>query len=224
MKLVLFIVLLTTFQVQAMVSMAQNLNLSMKGVEMKKVLSAIEKQSTYRFMYNYNLNTLNRKVDFYAQNMDALTALDRLFEGSGLTYRKVSEKLIAIVELGEASAKEIVVRGTVMDENGVPLAGVSVMIKGSSVGTITNTDGSFTIAVPNANSVLIFTSVGFADLEQVVGSRNEINVVLLEKKTDLEQVVVIGYGTQKRKELTGTISTVQGAELEKLPNSNPISS
>ncbi|MDR0712811.1 MAG: TonB-dependent receptor [Bacteroidales bacterium] len=111
----------------------------------------------------------------------------------------------------------ITVAGTVTDENDTPLPGVNVVLKGTVTGVVTDTNGKYAISVPDGNAVLIFSFVGYARQEVIVGDQALINIVLTEDVRRLEEVVVIGYGTQKRKELTGSISSISAESLRQIP-------
>ncbi|MCH5716565.1 carboxypeptidase-like regulatory domain-containing protein [Niabella hibiscisoli] len=121
-------------------------------------------------------------------------------------------------------AQTITVKGNVMSDAGSALPNVSVQVKGSSAGTATDSSGNFTINVPNANAVLVFSSVGYTEKEEAVNGREEIAVVLTASAENLEQVVVIGYGTQKKENVTGSIGVISSKDLQDRPNPNPISS
>ena len=113
------------------------------------------------------------------------------------------------------------ITGTVVDETGQPLAGVSVLLKGTNTGVVTNAAGVFTIHVPDAGGTLIVSHVGFVDQEVITGERTEISVTLVTSKSEqLTDVVVVGYGTQKRVTVTGAVAQVKGAELAKTPTTN----
>src|SRR5688500_8915375 len=111
------------------------------------------------------------------------------------------------------------VKGKVTDEQGKPVPDVSVLQKGTSNGTVTSATGDFSISVPD-NAVLIFTSVGFANQEMVVGNNSTINLQLKGLTQDLTDVVVVGYGTQKKATLTGSVSSIKGTDLVKSPATN----
>ncbi|MCX7985869.1 MAG: TonB-dependent receptor [Bacteroidales bacterium] len=115
------------------------------------------------------------------------------------------------------SAQERTIKGNVTDNNGSPLPGVQVLIKGTNKGTLTEADGSFRINVPNSESVLIFKFLGFADQEIKIGEQQQLNVALKEKIEELDQVVVVGYGVQKRSDITGSVASVSGEKISKLP-------
>lgn len=112
-----------------------------------------------------------------------------------------------------ANAQSFRVSGIVKSSNGETLPGVSVKIKSGQGGTVTDIDGGYSIEVPNEQSTLVFSYLGFSSQEQLVGSRRVINVTLLEGRTALQEVVVVGYGTQKRVNVTGAVATVSGEEL-----------
>ena len=114
------------------------------------------------------------------------------------------------------SAQAIIVTGTVT-ENGAPLPGVNVVIKGTSIGAMTDVDGKYTISVTSRESVLQFTYVGFTTVEEIVGNRTSINVELSENLSELEEVVVVGYGVQKRVNVVGAVTTLKGDEIKSVP-------
>ncbi len=122
-----------------------------------------------------------------------------------------------------AFAQNVTVKGTVSDDQNLPIPGVSIVIKGTSNGVQTDPNGNYTISVPG-NGTLVFSSIGFNNQEILISGRTSINVKLLPSTNDLQQVVVVGYGTQRKRDLTGAITSIKGEEIEKLPNINPISS
>ncbi len=112
--------------------------------------------------------------------------------------------------------KDVSVSGRITDENGSPVPSVSIKVKGTTKGTTTNSDGNYSITVPD-NAVLVISSVGYELIEETVSGRTEINVVLKTQAKAIEEVVVVGYGTQRKKDLTGSVASVSGAELAKQP-------
>ncbi|RYF72763.1 MAG: SusC/RagA family TonB-linked outer membrane protein [Cytophagaceae bacterium] len=121
------------------------------------------------------------------------------------------------------SAQDVPVTGKVIDAGGEELIGVSVTLKGSSVATQTNVEGNYTITVPS-NGVLVFTYLGFNLQEVPVNNQTTVNITLTAAAQSLNEVVVVGYGTQRKRDLTGAITQIKGEEIEKLPNINPVSS
>jgi TonB-linked SusC/RagA family outer membrane protein len=223
MKLTLAFILFFTFQLYANGYGQQKINLKAKKIEVKEVLSSIEKQTNYRFLYNNDLIELNNTVAIHAKNAGLEEVLPDLFNGTALTYLIMDNDLIVVKE-NPAIARDVVVRGQVMDDKGAPLSGVSVMVKGTTTGTTTNANGEFSLTVPNANAILVFTSVGYDDLEQPLSGSNTINVVMKASQKVMDQVVVIGYGTAAKRDLTGSIVKIEGKEVADKPNTNPVAS
>src|SRR5687768_7085140 len=109
-------------------------------------------------------------------------------------------------------ALNITVRGTVKDAKGTALNAITVNVKGTNIGTTTDTDGKFKLMVPDAKSVLVFSSIGFTSREITVGSETDMNVVLTAGNNAMDEVIVIGYGTQRKKDVTGAISSVSAKQ------------
>lgn len=217
MKLTLAFILFFTFQLYANGYGQQKINLKAKKIEVKEVLSSIEKQTNYRFLYNNDLIELNNTVAIHAKNARLEEVLPDLFNGTALTYLMMENDLIVVKE-NPTIARDVVVRGQVMDDKGAPLAGVSVMVKGTTTGTTTNANGEYSLTAPNANAILVFTSVGYDDLEQPLSGSNTINVVMKASQKVMDQVVVIGYGTARKGDITSSIATVKPEVLQKTPS------
>jgi TonB-linked SusC/RagA family outer membrane protein len=213
MKLSIVFLLFTVFQVQAKDVSGQNINLQVKQTEIRKVLNVFEKQSSIRFLYNYELKALRNKVDFTAANLPLYPALERLLANSGLTYRKVNENLIAVLSVNPSENNSIRIMGKITGENLEPLNGVSVSEKGTTNGTITNSDGVFSITVEN-NAILVISFIGFEKTEVPVNNQPVVNVQLKPSVAKMEEVLVVGYGQQRKSLVTGAISSVKQQELE----------
>src|SRR5690606_22137371 len=112
------------------------------------------------------------------------------------------------------------IKGVITDESGNSLPGVTIKVKGSNVGVVSNSDGRYTINVPSANAILVFSSVGFNNQEIDIGGRTTVNVQLIEQNQSLEDVVVVGYGTQKKASVVGAISNVDVSDLRRAAPSN----
>lgn len=115
-----------------------------------------------------------------------------------------------------AFSQSISVKGHVTDQNGEPLTGVAVMVKGSTTGTITDIDGAYVLNVPNTSAVLQFSYVGYITVEETVGNRQQMNIILAEDVQAISEVIVVGYGTRKAGEVTGAVSTIKAGEIQKL--------
>ncbi|HEY1023320.1 MAG TPA: TonB-dependent receptor plug domain-containing protein, partial [Flavisolibacter sp.] len=116
------------------------------------------------------------------------------------------------------------VTGKVTGMAGEPMTGVSIQVRGAAGGATTDTAGNYSISVPSDTSVLVFSFVGFSSQEVTVGNRTEVNISLSAAASELNTIVVVGYGTQRKRDLTGSISSVNGDEVARLPNTNPIAS
>lgn len=220
-------VIMATLYMQSFAkAMSQDrITVKLRSAELKTALSVIEQRSQYYFLYNEDLVENRPKVDIDVRDADISTVLGKLFSKTNISYRIMNTKLIVLkTGQGAADQADIVVRGKVTGAAGEPLQGASVTIRGTNVGTTTNEEGYFSITVPDKNTVLVVSFIGLAAQEVMVGDRTQINITLRSGSADMNEVVVIGYGTQRKRDLTGSISTVKGTELEKMPNTNPISS
>lgn len=221
MKLTLILIVFCTFQTLAGVN-AQTITYSAENREIAKVLSSIERKGDFRFLYNSRLKDLKQKVSVNFTKADITDALKQLFNGTSLTYVVLENNLIAI-RSGDPAEADIKVEGRVTNEAGEPVIGASISVKGSGAGTFTDATGSFSITVPE-NAVLVVSAVGYTSTEVSVNGRAQITVRLVQSEKKMDEVVVIGYGTASRRDLTGSVVKVKGEELAAQPNTNPLSS
>jgi TonB-linked SusC/RagA family outer membrane protein len=224
MKLTACLILLATFGLMAGQSYAQKtkLSLSMKDASVERVLNAIEEQSEFYFLYSRKVVDIDRKVDIAASGKTVNEILDDLFSGVGVNYAVYGRQIVLsapgepLVQ-GLSAQQPPAVSGTVTDRAGSPLPGVTVVIKGTTVGTITDTDGKYSVSTIPANASLVFSFVGMRTQEVAVGSQTIINIALIEETIGIEEVVAVGYGTQKRVNLTGSVVQVGSEVLENRP-------
>jgi TonB-linked SusC/RagA family outer membrane protein len=221
MNLTVAILLACCLQVSAGVYSQSRVTLSMQSADIKKVLSAIEKKTNYRFLYNQNLLATDQKVTINAVNEEALSVVNRILQNTSLTYEVLNSNLVVLKKMNTV-LQQAQITGRVTDSAGTPIAGVSVRIKGSNAGTSTDANGAFSINVPD-NAVLIFSSVGYATQEVAVAGQTTINVSLQPANTQLDQVIVVGYGTQRKIDVTGSVANIKGEEISKQASVNPIS-
>lgn len=222
MRNTLFIILICAFQSIAGISYAQTtrLSLDMKNSTIKEVLQKIEQQSEFYFLYNSELIDVQRKVDMSVNNEKIDDILSKLFIGDKVNIL-VRERHIILTPQGEnVTQQDKKVTGKVTDKAGISLPGVSVVVKGTATGINTDSDGKFTLAIPAEAKTLVFTFVGMKTQEIAIGTKSEYNVVLSEEAIGIEEVVAIAYGTQKKRELTGSMATVKTDELTDIPVSN----
>ena len=200
---------------------AQTVSVKMNKTEIAKVLGNIEQQGGYRFLFNSRLKDLKEKVNLNVNNAAIETVLDQLFSGTSLTYKILSNNLIAIRSVNP-DEQDIKITGKIVNEKGEPLSGVSISIQGTSKGTVTDNNGNYSLNVA-PNAVLIVSYIGYTTQEVKVNNQNVINISLVASEKQLDQVVVVGYGTQRKQDVTGSIATIQGSEISKQASVNPIS-
>lgn len=222
MKLTFLLVFVAALQVSANVRGQERVSLNVKQVEISRVLNSIEKQGVYRFLYNSRLATIRKKVSVDVQDMPIADLLQHMFNGTDLTFKVLDNNLIVVVS-NSPEAQDIKITGKVTGDNGEPLSGVSVTVKGSAVGTSTDNDGNFTLTVPEKGT-LIISIIGYESQQIPINSQPVINIRLVTAKKVMDEVVVIGYGQASKRDLTGSIVKVDGKEVADKPNSNPVSS
>ena len=199
-------------------------NVALTNVSLENSIKEIEKKSHIKFSYNSRALKLDQKVNINANNESLSSVLGRLLTPLDISYvqvsnrivlRKEDKKVVSALETSSVINKlifgEVSIKGVVANTKGEKLPGVSIAVKGTSRGVSTNANGEFSLVVPDSKTVLVFSFVGYKAQETVIGSNTTFNVVLVEEVKALEEVVVVGYGVQKKKDLTGAISTVDGA-------------
>lgn len=201
---------------------AQSITIKANEMEIVQVLSAIEKQGEVRFLYNSRMKELRQRVSVNKVNASVDDVLKQVFAGTSLTYMQLDNKLIAIRSAAPL-VQDIRVTGRVLSETGEPVVGASVMVKGSQAGVVTDARGAFSILAPD-DATLVITAIGFNDVQIAVNKQTILNIQMTSVAKVIDDVVVIGFGTAKKRDLTGSISSIKGADLEKMPNTNPITS
>jgi len=223
MKLAIVIVLFTAFQVKAYPSLGQTVSLSMNNTEIKKVLKSIERDGDFRFLFNSDLKDIKKRVTVNIINAPVNEALNSLFSGTNLTYRILSNNLIVVKSTNEEENKAVKVTGKITGENGAALSAVTVLEKGTSNGTSTDNNGNFTLTVDD-NATLVVSSIGYETQEVKVSGRSVINITLKVSVKLADELVIIGYGTASRRDLTGSIVKISGKDIADKPNTNPVAS
>lgn len=223
MKCTIAILLLACLQVSANGFSQSRITVNLNSVEMKKALSLIERKSDFRFLYNQKLLSDLKRVEINAVNEEVTSVLDRLFENTPLSYQVLANNLV-VLKPKNTFVADIRVTGKVTSPTGEGIPGVSVSVKGSAVGTSTDAAGNFTLTAPEG-ATLVFSSVGFETQEVPINNRTTIDVSMKESTgRSMDEVVVIGYGTASKRDLTGSIVKIQGKEVADKPNTNPVAS
>jgi TonB-linked SusC/RagA family outer membrane protein len=215
MKLIALLILASVLQASANVNGQNKISLRLDQVQINQVLSNIEKQTSYRFLYNNQLKNLQQIVSIDVSEQDLALVLKSIFTGTDLTYKMLENNLIVVLS-SSLTAPDIRVAGRVTGDNGGPLAGVSVTVKGTRHGTTTNNNGEFELTAPDSG-ILVISYIGYESQEVPINSQTVINVKLVQSEKPLEQVVVVGYGTQRKIDVTGSVAHIKGDELVKQP-------
>ena len=198
------------------------LNVSAKNETLENVLKQIEKQSEFLFFYNVDEIDKNEKISINEKNANIQTVLDAIVAKTGLKYT-IKDRHIVLTTSGAAPILAGIqqtrkVTGTVSDAFG-PVVGANVVQKGTTNGTTTDMEGNFSIEIP-ANSVLYVSFIGYIPQEITVKNQSAVNILLKEDTQALEEVVVVGYGIQKKVNLTGSVSSVSAEDIQDTPASN----
>lgn len=229
MKITAFLIVISMASVFANRSYSQSqiLNLKLENSTIKEILSKIEDQSDFYFMYSGKVIDVDRKVSINVENKKIEEVLKTLFSGSDIDYT-VKDRLI-ILKPRNGLNDEILnefqknpVSGKVTDFSGQPLPGVTVVVKGTTNGTITGTDGRYSVADVTENTILQFSFVGMKTLEIPASGKTTINVTMEEESIGIDEVVAIGYGVEKKKLITGSTIQVKGDELAKMNTTSPL--
>jgi len=223
MKLTIAFILIAGLQLSAKTYSQQRITLKLQSTELKAALKQIEKKSIFRFLYNNDVLSADQKITLDAKNTLVTDVLDNVFSNTALTYRILANNLVVITPRGTVEAQDVRVTGKVTNAAGEPIPGVSIKIKGSAIGTSTDAGGFYSISVPDG-ARLVFSSIGYEESEVAVNKRTELNVTLTSSTKSIDAVVVIGYGTANKRDLTGSIVKIAGKDIADKPNTNPIAS
>jgi TonB-linked SusC/RagA family outer membrane protein len=223
MKLIFVIILISCMQVSA-VSYSQTVTLSEKNSSLQKIFKQISKQVDYNFLYTDELLQNSKSVTIDVKNMPLEQVLQACFANQPLTYKVFDNTVVLKSKTGADADVELTppltVKGKVVDDKGEPLPGVVIKVKGTQLGASTDVYGNYTIILQNPKSTLVFSFVGFEPQEVNVDGRMALNITLLPNSKALNEVVVIGYGTQKRGDVSGAIASVNMAKLKDVPVTN----
>ena len=222
MRLSLVLCMLTIFCASATVSYSQvnEISLHLEDATLEQALEAIKQQSEYSFWYRNDEINLGRKVSVNINNQNIANVLDRLLATQGLAYT-INEKHIVIYKTNEKASHPIItnnkkITGKVTDEKNEPIIGANVVVKGSTTGTITDMDGNFTLEVPDQATLLV-SYIGYTPKEVAVKNQNNLSIMMIEDSKTIDEVVVIGYGSVKKSNLTGAVSSVKTTEIQQTP-------
>ena len=220
MRITTFLLLVCVFCTFAENTHSQNARVSInkKNVQLETVLNEIEHQTDYLFIYNNQVN-VNKKVSLKAKNQPVSKVLEELLADSGITYSVEGNHIVLGKQtMAAAPQQSSTIRGKVIDTNGDPVIGANIVEKGTTNGTITDVNGQFTLTV-QPGAILQVSFIGYNTKEIKVGNESTLNVILEEDSQALDEVVVVGYGAQKKVNLTGAITTVK---MEDVVGNRPV--
>ncbi len=231
MKLTTIILLVCLMQVSATVySQSTKFNFKIENKQVADVLKEIEESSNFRFFYLREQIDVERTVSVDVDGARVEDILDEIFEGRNVSYEVMEDNLILIspkeglINNSKSQGQQKNIEGNVTDSSGEPLPGVSIIIKGTTTGTITDFDGKFNLVGVPADATLVFSFVGMRTQEVETANQSSFNIVMEEDAIGIEEVVAIGYGTKSKATLTGAVSTVSSDVLEDKPQPSVINS
>ena len=216
MKLSLFLMFFSVFQSYAVDLLSQNFVLKNAGeiTSLSQILNEIEKQTSVRFLYRSE-TVENKTVTLNVKDKTWLDILEQIKHAADIDYKILDNNLIVITPAKEQQQRTIT--GNVNDNAGQPLLGVTILIKGTTIGTITDMGGNYSITVPPDAVTLVFSYIGMETREELIGDRTIIDVTLAPDAVLMSEIVVIGYGTQRRSDLTGSLVSVSSSDFNKQP-------
>lgn len=218
MRNALLLILLSAFQVLASSTYSQTkkLSVNLDEVTVKQVLAAVEEQSEFYFLYNSELIDVDKKVSVSVEDETVNTVLAQLFDKDEVGVL-INDKYIILTPKTASAADQKSVTGKVTDQNGEALVGVTVLEKGTTHGTITNVDGTYTISDLNPDAILVFSFIGMQSQEVTVGNQTSINVTLKSDAIGIEEVVVTALGIKREQKALGySVQSVKGEDLQRV--------
>lgn len=205
------------------------ITLNARGASVKSLIHQIETQSDYRFFFEDELSGLSKKVNINAKDQSITQVMDAICSQAGIGYTIKGDNQVIVhapksvtVSAQQSAPKKI--KGVVNDPTGTPVIGANIRVKGTTVGTITDIDGNFVLEVDGNAELLEVSYIGYKTQDIPLKGKKEFTIVLKEDTETLDEVVVVGFGTQKKASLTGAVATVTGEDLVKRPVYNVASS
>ena len=200
-------------------------NLSLKNATLKYAFEQVQKQAGVSIIYSNNILDDESKVSCNTKNATLEDVLQILLANQGCSYKIENNQIVLFSKtagpgVGEVTQDGFKVKGRVVDNLGEPLPGVNIMVKGETTGTITDADGNFELVAPYSKASLVFSYVGYQPKDVKLEGKHTLNVTLVEDTKALEEVVVVGYVTQKKATITGSVATITTKDLKQSPTAN----
>ena len=221
MKLTTLILLVAIMQVAAKgYSQANKFDFNFRQMTIKEALNEIEDATQYKFLYQNELIDVSKRIDLRINNKGIEEILDGIFHDNDDVIYKIFENKLVV--LSTISAQQKTISGKVTDQNGAPLPGATVVVKGTTAGTVTGADGEFSITGVSEDDVLVVSFVGMKPVEVPVAGKLQFDITLEVDAVGIEEVVAIGYGVQKKKLITGATVQIDGESLQKINTVSPL--
>ena len=217
MRITAVLLFIFLFQANAEVSYSQStkISLNLNNATVEQVLNAIEENSDFYFLYNSKLINVDRKVDVNAKEKTIENVLKEVFNNTNVQYKVEDKQIILSNKSAAIQQQQQTVSGVVMDQNlNEPIIGANVVVKGTTNGTITDIDGKFTLPVSSHNDIILISYIGYMPLEMVASQVKGAKIFLKEDSKTLDEVVVVGYGVQKKANVTGSVASLNAEALE----------
>lgn len=208
-KLILLILLISP-------SLLAQVTITVKNQSVRQALKEIERLSNYKFFYNNDLSSLDKKVSISAKDESIESVMNKLLADTDISYKQDNNNLI-VLTLKATSPKQtsndLKIKGTVVDETGQPVIGANIVVEGTTNGTISDLDGNFMLQVPEKADLRV-SYIGYLDQKVKVGTNTTLHIVLKEDTQTLDEVIVVGYGTMKKSDITGSVASVRLDDLK----------
>jgi TonB-linked SusC/RagA family outer membrane protein len=214
MKLSIILVSFVSLGISFGSTYAQNTQLSIQveNESIKGLFRQIEDQTEFSFMYDNTLLDLEQKVSLSATGVTVDQVLDQILNKSEIRYQ-IIDRHIVLIPANTTSQDRTITGKVISSEDSEGLPGVNVILQGTSTGTVTDVNGMYSLSIPDQNAILVFSSVGYMQQEISVENQSVIDIAMTQDITALDEIVVVGYGTQKKKDVTGSISSVSGKDI-----------
>ena len=224
-KLTTLLILVAMFNIRGNTyAQKTKVTLELNNSTIEKVIETIEQKTDFRFIYKLNDIDLDRTVSISVKDQSIYVVLDRIFKGTPTEFKirdtqiilKKPELKTQLIEFQKQT-----VSGVITDENGMPLPGASVIEEGTKNGMVTDFDGKYKLTVESSQSVIIVSFVGYKE-KKVTATQSVINIQLLPDATDLQEIVVVGYGTATKRDVTGAVSSIASKDMNQGAIVNPL--
>lgn len=228
MKLTTFLLLLSVFQVLGFESYSQETTISLnyKSTSLREVLARIEDETEFYFLYSSEMIDADQKVNVEVEKKSIPEVLNAVFKDAGIRYDIKGRQVLLFADDFKnnhnfGSQQPIFIQGKITDSSGQILPGAAVVVKGTTMGGVTDFDGVYQLSNVPADATLVFSFVGMKTQEIAINGKSQIDVTMVEDAIGLEEVVAVGYGTMKKSDLTGAVASISGEKLVKTLSPTP---